>query len=386
MNIVFLSPHFPPNFKYFCIRLREAGAQVFGIADAEFGSLERELRDNLTYYYKVEDMQNWDQLCGAMHFFQERYGKIDRIESMNEYWLGYEAGLRSDFDIWGMKREEIDRVKHKSLMKQTFVKAGLKPARGRVCKTPEEVFAFIGEAGYPVVAKPDVGVGAATTYKLTNDEETERYLNEKPQCDYILEEYLEGLVVTFDGLVDAEGVPIFLSSLRYSQGVMDVVNYDTDIYYYTVRHIEPPLLEAGLATLKAFNVRERFFHFEFFMMDDGSVRPMEVNMRPPGGFTLEMMNYANDFDCFRIWAELVVQGRKPRFKEHPYFVNYVGRKDWIHYALPYERVFGEFGNMIVMDGRMPDVFSRALGNHFYLLRHEDLEPVIEAADAIQKRA
>lgn len=386
MNFVFLSPHFPPNFRHFCIQLRNAGANVFGIADAPFDWLHHELRDALTFYYRVSDMHNWDELCAAMHYFQDNWGKIDRIDSMNEYWLGHEAGLRSDFGIWGINRDNIDRIKRKSLMKETFVAAGLNPARGKVCRTEEEVRAFIDEVGYPVVAKPDMGVGAAATFKLQNEFDVERYLHDKPQIDYILEEYLDGQVVTFDGLVDIEGEPIFLSSLRYSRGVMDVVNEDSDIYYYTVREIEPELERAGRATLKAFDVRERFFHFEFFMFPDGSVRPMEVNMRPPGGFTIDMWNYADDFDAYRIWAEMMVQGQRPRMKGHKYFVNYVGRKDHIHYAMNHGDIYSKFGHMIVMESRMPDAFSRALGNTFFLVRHEDLTPVISAAEAIEAKA
>lgn len=386
MNFVFLSPHFPPNFRHFCIQLRNAGANVFGIADAPFDWLHHELRDALTFYYRVSDMHNWDELCAAMHYFQDHWGKIDRLDSMNEYWLGHEAGLRSDFGIWGINRDTIDRIKRKSLMKETFIAAGLNPARGRVCRTEDEVRAFIVEVGYPVVAKPDMGVGAAATFKLQNEFDVERYLHDKPQIDYILEEYLDGQVVTFDGLVDIEGEPIFLSSLRYSRGVMDVVNEDSDIYYYTVREIEPELERAGRATLKAFDVRERFFHFEFFMFPDGSVRPLEVNMRPPGGFTIDMWNYADDFDAYRIWAEMIVQGRRPRMKGHKYFVNYVGRKDHIHYTMNHGDIYSNFGHMIVMESRMPDAFSRALGNTFFLVRHEDLTPVISAAEAIEAKA
>lgn len=387
MNFVFLSPHFPPNFRHFCIQLRNAGANVFGVADAPFDWLHHDLRDALTYYYRVSDMHNWDELCAALHFFQNGWGQIDRLDSMNEYWLGHEAGLRSDFGIWGLSRDAIDRVKRKSLMKETFRAAGLNPARGKVVLSEDELWSFVREVGFPIVAKPDMGVGAAATYKLMNDDDVRRFWWEKPYIDYILEEYLDGQVVTFDGLVDEDGEPIFLSSLRYSRGVMDVVNENSDIYYWTVRDIEPSLMEAGVRTLQAFDVRERFFHFEFFMFPDGTVRPMEVNMRPPGGFTIDMWNYADDFDAYRTWAELVVQRKKPRFpRAHKYFVNYVGRKDHIHYAMNHGDIYSQFGDMIVMESRMPDAFSRALGNSFFLVRHEDEEPVIRAAQAIEARA
>lgn len=358
---------------------------MLGIGDAPFESLAPDLRESLNYYYRVRDMHNWDELCAAMHFFQDNFGKIDRIDSQNEYWLGHESGLRSDFGIAGITRDGIDKIKRKSLMKQTFIDAGLEPARGRVCHTAQDVRMFIAEVGYPVVAKPDIGVGAATTYKLENDNDVNHYLNTKPYVDYIVEEYIDAQVVTFDGLVDEDGVPLYLSSLRYSRGVMDVVNHDTDIYYYTVRDIEPQLEQAGKAALKAFDVRERFFHFEFFLMPDGSVRPMEVNIRPPGGFTLDMWNYSNDFDCYRLWAELIVQRKKPRIKTRDYFVNYIGLKDHIHYAMSRDDVYAKYGDMIVMDQRMPDAFARALGNYFYVVRSKELDPVLRAAKDIQRR-
>ena len=52
------------------------------------------------------------------------------------------------------------------------------------------------EVGYPVVAKPDTGVGAATTYKIANDHDVEKYLRDRPSLagDYIFEEFINGNV------------------------------------------------------------------------------------------------------------------------------------------------------------------------------------------------
>jgi len=33
MNFVYLSPHFPPNYYFFCVHLRRLGANVLGLAD-----------------------------------------------------------------------------------------------------------------------------------------------------------------------------------------------------------------------------------------------------------------------------------------------------------------------------------------------------------------
>jgi len=387
MNSVFLSPNFPPNFYNFALRLREAGANVLGLADEPYNALSPRLRESLTEYYRVTDMHNYDELVRAMGYFTHRYGKINHIDSHNEYWLETEARLRTDFNIAGIKTDQIGRVKQKSGMKEVFLKAGLKPARGLVCHTPEELSAFIKQVGYPVIAKPDVGVGAAATFKLENDKDVEKYWRGKPPVDYIVEEFVAGQIVTFDGLVDAGGQIIFTSSLRYSRGVMEVVNENSDIYYYVVRELEPFLEEAGKAVLKAFDVRARFFHFEFFLADDGkNVIPLEVNMRPPGGLTLDMFNYVYDFDCYDAWAKMIVHGVSKPMLERPHFVMYVGRKDHITYRLSHEQVLETHGRIMLHNERINSCFAGAIGNQGYVLRSADLNPLIEAAKSIQQRS
>ncbi len=121
MNVVFLSPHFPPNFYSFCVNLRRMGANVFGLADEAYESLRPELKDALNDYYRVVDMHSYDELLSACGHFTHRHGKIDRIDSQNEYWLETEARLRTDFNIFGVKNDEIGNVRLKTRMKEIFI-------------------------------------------------------------------------------------------------------------------------------------------------------------------------------------------------------------------------------------------------------------------------
>ena len=93
MNYVILSPHFPPNYYPFCVHLRRRGANVLGVADAQYDHLNPELRNALTEYYRVDDLHNYDQLLRALGYFTYRYGKIDGLDSQNEYWLETEANF-----------------------------------------------------------------------------------------------------------------------------------------------------------------------------------------------------------------------------------------------------------------------------------------------------
>lgn len=387
MNVVFLSPHFPPNYYLFCKNLKLLGANVLGIADEPYNLLRPQVKESLTEYYLVNNMHSYDELVRALGYFTHHYGKLDRLDSQNEYWLETEAQLRTDFNIYGIKTDTIAKIKRKSLMKQVFVQAGVQVARGRVVHSLAEAEQLVEETGYPLVAKPDSGVGAAKTYKIYNAEELESFFAQKPAVDYILEEFVEGEISTFDGLTDREGKLVFFTSHQYSQGIMETVNDDSDIYYYSLREIPEDLEAAGRRVLKAFRVRERFFHFEFFRRrTDNCIVALEVNMRPPGGLTTDMFNYANDIDVYYEWAHILMHNRFTAQYSRKYHCCYVSRKYKHQYAHSHDQVLADLGDCVVHHEAISGVFSVALGDYGYLLRSPDLDDIHAMAQWIQEPA
>jgi hypothetical protein len=383
LNVVFLSPHFPPNWWRFVRGLTDVGATTLGIADTNWEQLRPELRDSLDDYYRVADLSDYDQLTRAMGFFIHRHGRIARLDSLNEHWLETEARLRTDFNIPGINKNTIGAIKRKSLMKSRFLGAGLAAARGKVCKTPAQLKRFIAEVGLPVVAKPDVGVGAARTYKLESNDDVERYLADKPAVDYIVEEFVNGELITYDGLTGRAGEIVFDSTFTYSSGVMEAVNQQLDLSYWIARDIPSDVQEVGRAMARAFDLRERPFHFEIFRTADGRLIPLEVNMRPPGGWTVDMFNYANDIDLYREWANVVVHGRFDAIITRPYNVVYVSRRDGRLYEMTHDDVLREFADLIVQEARMDRVIATAMGDQGFVLRSPDLPPLRDAAKRIQ---
>ena len=119
---------------------------------------------------------------------------------------------------------------------------------------------------------------------------------------------------------------------------------------------------------------------------DGSVVPLEINVRPPGGLTVDMFNYANEFDFYREWANVVVHGRFDAALTHPYACAYVGRKHRLRYARSHEDVLREFKPLIVFDTPMSGVFARAIGDFGYILRDPDEAKLVAAALAIHEKA
>ena len=167
---------------------------------------------------------------------------------------------------------------------------------------------------------------------------------------------------------------------------MESVNEGRDLYYWVPRQIPADVQQLGRAMARAFDARERPFHFEMFRTPAGTLVPLEVNMRPPGGLTVDMWNYANDFDFYREWANVVVHGTFDAIITRPYACLYVSRRDDRQYALPLDEVLREFGPLIVHQARMESVFSAAIGDHGFLLRDPDLDRLLGAARTIQRLA
>ena len=386
MNLVFVSPHFPPNYFWFCVELRRLGVNVLGIADAPYDRLRPELRQSLSEYYQVGDLHDYEQVLRACGHFTHRHGKIDRIESHNEHWLATDARLRADFNVPGLREAELADIQRKSRMKERFRSAGVPVARGGIARDLEEGRRIAEEVGYPLVAKPDVGVGAAGTLRLGDDRELAAFFDRRQPVDYMLEEFVAGSLLSFDGVTDQDGRIVFEMSHVFSRGIMEVVNSDEDLFYYSLREIPADVEAMGRRAVSAFDLRERFFHFELFRTSaDGRLVALELNARPPGGWTTDMFNYANDIDVYHEWADVVVQNRFTAPDARPFHCCYAGRKRSKRYAHAHDEIFSRFGRLIPHHGAIDSAFRAAIGDYGYLARSPALAEVLEVAAFIQEQ-
>lgn len=382
MNYVFFSPHFPSNFQYFVKALADRGVNVLGIGPVERWELSPVLQRALTDYVKVSDLENYDHVYRAVAYLASVYGRLDRYESHNEHWLEQDARIRTDFNIPGLKQDEAKRIKRKSDMKRVFRKLNLQVADGAVITSLDQAQHLADSIGYPVLVKPDKGVGASYTYKLESETQLIEFYKTKPPLEFILEEFIDAPIETFDGLVDQHGKLVFTNSFIYNSGVMDLVNKGLDMYYYTRRVIPQDLDTIGRSLVKAFKLRERFFHFEFFRCPDGQLTVLEINVRPPGGLSMDMFNYANDEDFFGAYADVVVGKPVHYHNARHYHVIYIGLKTHHLESLktPLQENLVKYRANVVYDGPVPDIFSAAMGNRAIMLRHPDEAWILQAAD------
>ena len=392
MNFIFISPNFPRTYWQFCDRLRQNGVNVLGIGDASYDGLEPELKSSLTEYYKVDSLEDYDQVLRAVGFFVFKYGKIDRIESLNEYWLEQDARLRTDFNVTtGIQADRIGFIKEKSLMKKLYLEAGIPTARQHFVSTPEAGREFISLVGYPVIVKPNIGVGAHDTWKLENDADFDAFYASLPPVPYVMEEYIQGDVVSYDGIFDSNCEPLF-ENMNVFPPVMDVVNENKDLNYYTCPEVAEKLKVLGRRTVKAFNVGRRFVHLEFFRLTKahkglgkkGDFVALEVNMRPPGGYTPDMMNFAHSTDVYKIYADMVCDDdRRLPVSDDQYYCSYASRKDGNSYLHTHEEIMERYGADMMMQEEMPEISWATMGRYMYTARLKTFDEALEFIRFVQ---
>ncbi len=395
MNFIFISPQFPGNYWQFCDRLHKNGVNVLGIGDTPYSALEPELTSVLTEYYRVDSMVDYDQMFRAVAFFSFKYGKIDWIESNNEYWLRQDARLRTDFNIkTGVQSDEVSRFRSKAEMKTCYINAGVPTARQIVITDVSAAERFIQELGYPVIVKPDEGLGARHTWKIENARMLSRFFEKLPEERYVMEEFIEGNICSYDAVIDSHGEPLFESASVWPPSIADIVNEQRELSYYVMAEMPEALKKLGRATTSAFGVKSRFVHLEFFRLmeakkglgEAGDYVALEVNMRPAGGFTPDMMNYAHATDVYQIWADMITLDTKvlpdPR---HDQFCIYASRRDRYHYVHTPEDIRKKYDRQIVMAERMPDIMAPSMGNQMYTAKFVSLAEAESFVKYVQKK-
>ncbi len=387
MNVIFISPHFPQTYWQFCAGLRTNGVNVLGIADTNYENLPWQLRENLTDYYKVHNLENYDEMYRAVAFYAHRYGKIDWIESNNEYWLEQDARLRTDFNVTtGIRNDHIAAVKNKSEMKKYYALGGIPTARQiKGAEGEAKIKAFVKKTGYPVIAKPDSGMGAGGTSKICSETQLKAWL-EAHSADmgyYVIEEFITGLLVSYDAIFNAQGEPIFENNTVFPTPIMEIVHGNLDTCYWTNKTVPAKLSAIGRRTVKAFGIQSRFVHLEFFQLDrdreglgkKGDYVGLEVNMRPPGGYTPDMMNFAHSTDVFQLWADMVAfnEARKPQGEQ--FYCAYAGRRDCHTYKHSHQEILEKYGSVMSMCERVPDALADDLCNQAYIARFKEKKDI-----------
>ncbi|MBO4668132.1 MAG: ATP-grasp domain-containing protein, partial [Bacilli bacterium] len=371
MNFIFISPNFPDIYSHFVKALKERGITVLGIGDTPYDKLNNELKENLTEYCFCSNLANIDWMKNTVSYLKNKYGPIDYLESNNEFWLENDAELREYANVLnGLGPKDMEVIKYKSKMKAGFIKAGVKVARYILVDTLENSEKFIEEVGYPVFAKPDNGVGAAATYKISNHDELVNFHNTKPNVIYIMEEFLNGYITSFDGIANDESEVVLVFNETFPTPIAEVVHTGSDVYYYANMDMPKSFREMGERVIKAFGIKKRCFHIEFFcLLEDkkglgkkGDIIALETNMRSPGGNTPDLLCIAFNNSYYEVYADVIAYDKtNKKLDDKHYIAIAVSRRNNFFYKYNDDQIKWDYKDYIVTYGHYSPAIAPAMG-------------------------
>jgi hypothetical protein len=280
-------------------------------------------------------------------------------------------------------------------MKKLYIEGGIPTAKQILASAGKDsVKAFVVETGYPIIAKPDKGVGANGTYKINNEAELDGFYTNEPHAnDYVIEEFISGDICSYDAVINSKGDPIFESMTAWPPSIMDIVNHQLELTYYIDKTMPDALRELGRRTVKTFGVTRRFVHLEFFRLDRkreglgdvGDFVALEVNMRPAGGYTPDMINFAHSTDVYKIWADMVAFDERRTNENEQYYCAYASRRDIYNYVHTHEEVLSRYQDRMVMCERLPELWKAAMGQQMYTVKLNTVEEVKEFIEFVTSK-
>lgn len=395
-KVLFLSPHFPAEMTYFTEGLAEIGAMVVGVGDHPKEALPERCRRALSNYIRVPAIMDEDAVVREVVREVRAAGvRFDRVETLWEPLVITAARLREALGVPGLTVAQALPFRDKELMKQRLDAAGIRTPRHARCEDERQVRAAAEEIGYPLIVKPIAGAGSADTYRCDDPSDLARALAATKHVPVVsVEEFVEGREFTFDTIC-ARGRPLFYNICWYRPRplVARTVQWISP-QVVALREPDAPELaagrELGFAVLQALGFESGFTHMEWFLKDSGEVVFGEIGARVGGARMIDQINYSNDADMFRGWAEAVCYGHMTERAHRRYNAAIVFKR--AHGEGRIQRITGlgpflsRFGPHVTVLDLLPVGAPRRnwkqtlISDGYAIIRHPDLDTCLGIAD------
>jgi hypothetical protein len=288
------------------------------------GAIPAPLRSRVAGHYRVEQCLDADALAAAVRAIARSVGKVDRLTGALEQLQTPLAAVRDALGIEGIGSEVARNFRDKDRMKEVLRAHGVPVARSALVASPKGLRAFVEQVGFPVIVKPQAGVGARATYRISSAAELAaleaKGVVPSHESPLQAEEFVQAREHTCE-TVTVRGKAVWRSGTRYFPTPLEALEApwmqycvllpreDHETEWTRFHPVNDAALKALLGASAGTAAGTALTHMEWFLRDDGSSLVNEVGARPPGVGIMPLMGLAHDTDFFADWAELIAFDR-----------------------------------------------------------------------------
>lgn len=394
MTVLMIAPGFPAEMPYFTRGLASVGASVIGLADQPLPMLDPMTQEILSDHWQVRSLWEEDAVVAEV-LERARTTPIHIVECLWEPAMILAAKIREALGIPGMGIRQKTAFRDKEIMKQILDEAGIRTPKHASTRSAAGVRKAAERIGYPIIVKPISGAGSKSTYRVNDDEELERTIPLLGHIEEVsVEEFIEGDDMTVDTIC-VDGEVVFQNVFFYRPRALPAQTIEwISPQCFSLSNHDDPLIQSGVrmgqAVLEALDFQTGFTHMEWYRKPDGEAVFGEIAARPPGGRTVDLMNYSCDIDLFTGWAEAVVHKRFTQKIERRWNAGIIFKRahgEGVVKAYEgLEKLMYEIGQHVVAVQLTPIGSPRRnwrqslTGDGFVVVRHPDLQTCFELAD------
>lgn len=317
-HVVFVAPHFLENTNRYVRAFAALPPSVtFSVVSMDAAEqIPADCRARIAGHYRVGDCMDSAQLVPALKAIGTSIGKVDRLCGVLEQLQLPLGEARDACGIEGVTTEIARNFREKDRMKAVLRAANVPVAKSVLALSGAAIRAFIDQVGYPVIAKPQAGLGARATFRIENDDELAAVEEPSAERPLQIEEFVRAREHTCE-TVTIRGVPVWRSGTRYFPSPLETL--ETAWVQYCVllpREEDDPTwrgfdatntaaLTALFGTAGKTAAGTALTHMEWFLRDDGTSLVNEVGVRPPGVHIMPLMSLAHDTNLIADWCRLM---------------------------------------------------------------------------------
>ncbi|HNC96927.1 MAG TPA: ATP-grasp domain-containing protein [Myxococcota bacterium] len=393
MDVLFLSPNYPPEMPQFTRGLAEVGARVYGVGDTPKEALDPVARAHLHDYLQVRSlMDEADVMERCTRWMRGR--SVDRVLCSWEPLVLLAARLRERWGIPGMSLDQVNGFRDKQIMKERVAAAGLRVPHSARVRSARDAWEAAERIGFPLIIKPIAGAGSADTFRVDNAKAMDDALVRLTRVpEAIVEEFIEGEEYTYDTIC-INGKPVYENVVQYMPRplIMRTQEWISPIQL-TVRDLERPDvrpgIELGRGVLSALGMGTGYTHMEWYLTRSGEAIFGEIACRNGGACLVDQMNFTSDIDLYREWARASCwdhfEAVSPRLYNVACIFKRARGRGRIQRIDGKEAFFQKYGSHVVRDALLPvgamrrDWTQTLLSDGYLLLRHPDWNEALKMA-------